>query len=188
MRRTADVAVVTHELGHVFAADDEYDTSRCGCSSLHGVFRAGNPNCFSCGGRLPCLMNQDPGYYDPITNTFLAEVGSRAAWGWQDDDADGVIRALDPNRTYMATIPNVRAGDLVRIYDGISLEVLRSLPVSTNNLALCQGCSDGYIIWDGYSEYVTGPGYQLANVMGFYLAAVWREGTLVGVTNTYLLH
>lgn len=49
--------VVAHETGHVFGCADEYASSGCNCTSLHGRYKVVNGNCESCApNAIPCLM------------------------------------------------------------------------------------------------------------------------------------
>ncbi len=49
--------VVAHETGHVFGCGDEYGSSGCTCTSLHGRYQVKNGNCENCAPNpIPCLM------------------------------------------------------------------------------------------------------------------------------------
>lgn len=49
--------VVAHETGHVFGCADEYGSSGCICTSLHGRYQVANGNCENCATNfVPCLM------------------------------------------------------------------------------------------------------------------------------------
>lgn len=49
--------VVAHETGHIFGCADEYGTSGCICTSLHGRYQVKNGNCENCApAPIPCLM------------------------------------------------------------------------------------------------------------------------------------
>ncbi len=49
--------VVAHETGHIFGCADEYGSSGCICTSLHGRYQVANGNCENCAANfVPCLM------------------------------------------------------------------------------------------------------------------------------------
>ncbi len=49
--------VVAHETGHVFGCPDEYSSSGCNCTSVHGRYQIANGNCQNCASPfIPCLM------------------------------------------------------------------------------------------------------------------------------------
>jgi hypothetical protein len=49
--------VVAHETGHVFGCADEYGSSGCICTSVHGRYQVKNGNCENCApNAIPCLM------------------------------------------------------------------------------------------------------------------------------------
>jgi hypothetical protein len=52
--------VVAHETGHVFGCPDEYGSSNCNCTTVHGRYQIPNGNCELCASpSVPCLMSHN---------------------------------------------------------------------------------------------------------------------------------
>ena len=68
--------VFAHETGHVFGCGDEYASSGCTCTSLHGRYQVANGNCENCASPfIPCLMAH---------NTAALCDYSRGQLGWNE--------------------------------------------------------------------------------------------------------
>lgn len=68
--------VIAHETGHVFGCGDEYASSGCVCTSLHGRYQVANGNCENCAASfLSCLMAH---------NTMAICDYSRGQLGWNE--------------------------------------------------------------------------------------------------------
>lgn len=92
--------VIAHEIGHVFQAQDEYDSKpppgsfRTRCSLLdpngHGFGKLGHPNrnCERINpGSMPCIMRHH-------SEADYVCASTRAHWGWVDNNNDGIHDAL----------------------------------------------------------------------------------------------
>ena len=68
--------VVAHETGHAFGCGDEYASSGCNCTSLHGRYQVANGNCENCASPfISCLMAH---------NTTAICDYSRGQLGWNE--------------------------------------------------------------------------------------------------------
>jgi hypothetical protein len=68
--------VAAHETGHVFGCADEYGSSGCTCTSVHGRYQVANGNCETCATNfVPCLMAH---------NTPAVCDYTRGQFGWNE--------------------------------------------------------------------------------------------------------
>jgi hypothetical protein len=121
--------VVAHELGHIFGAPDEYAGGGGGdsCDGSYGIWRERNGNSHACSAAA-CLMKASAGYSNGL---FPFDNFTRLHWGWNDNDGDLALQAIDQGNSAAGTfmrIENVQPGDVVKIYKVSTGELVRDLP------------------------------------------------------------
>jgi hypothetical protein len=137
-------ATLSHEIGHIYGAADEYKASEGGCSdddcgNPYGYLRVDNGNCLTCNDRgVSCMMRYNT---DQLCDYTIGHIG------WKDSDGDGVSDAIQPNNGGWMSITNVNPGDLVRIYT-IAGDFVNLISVTADNLATQPV---NYVIWDGHN-------------------------------------
>lgn len=105
MRRTSGAfdtwtsidSVFGHETGHIFGAPDEYASSNCICTSMHGKFiKRENGNCDNCAATpVPCLMKGN------TLNSLCEWTPAHIGWEAFLDKIDGGVHAFTNNKLYM---------------------------------------------------------------------------------------
>ena len=88
-------AVMAHEMGHIFLAQDGYAASTH-CTAMSGYLYVQNSNSLTpsqnaCGMDMPCIMR---GQVSPYTAGALS-TSARGQLGWRDSDGDGILDPLD---------------------------------------------------------------------------------------------
>lgn len=142
-------AVVSHEVGHIFRAPDEYAEEFGGCNAWddcvdeqhYGYLYEVNGNCVECVESVPCLMLNNSHTFCPFTLAHL---------GWRDNDLDQVADALKLNNGPWEIIPNLNLGDIVRFYTIGDLDFVNSFCVSPDRL-FKPNPNEGWTVWDAHN-------------------------------------
>lgn len=102
-------AVIAHETGHIFYANDQYKEAKRPCTEMTGYLSIENQNsAYTLSG--PCSSNVDSimrSQVPPYTNGAI-DPHARQQIGWRDTDADGIMDIIDflPSSTLNAYSPD----------------------------------------------------------------------------------
>lgn len=103
-------AMITHEMGHIYGALDQYSEVRPTCTEKSGVLQVENQNANAPGG---CLSNVNSIMKNPFTAYYYhwIDVYALGQVGYRDTDNDGIIDPVDTitnARTYTVYLPLVQ--------------------------------------------------------------------------------
>ena len=110
----ADMDVVTsHEMGHIFGAEDEYSSSGCSCTETSGYLNVANGNCANCAaGDSTCIMRG--GIRGGLCTYTKGQIG------WRDSDGDNLFDPTDTSIT-LTLSPNPAGG--LYAFSGVATDV-----------------------------------------------------------------
>ncbi len=128
--------VTAHEMGHIFAALDEYASSSCTDTERSGYLNVANTNC----------ENGDPPTEDSIMRSsgsqmvaypnHLASTPVRGMLGWIDSDGDGLYDVLDTTVQLVASRSSGGSAGQPLVYSGTATDI--PFPSTTRPLASIQ--------------------------------------------------
>ena len=90
-------AVIAHEVGHIFRAQDQYAAAQTPCNSRSGYLQVENQNSEYHRDGAACTMNEESimrGQTWPFARRLLDPYGA-GQLGWRDSDEDGLIDVVD---------------------------------------------------------------------------------------------
>nr|MBA4404986.1 hypothetical protein [Nanoarchaeum sp.] len=105
-------AILTHEIGHIFGASDQYGT--CNCAELRGYFYYPNQNC-----QNGCLLNEPSimkYFYVDVFANGLVDDYAKGQIGWQDSNGDDKEDVLGSSNTIITDASNILANGYSELY------------------------------------------------------------------------
>jgi hypothetical protein len=199
-------AVVSHEIGHIFLALDEYPTAQIDCATNSGYLNAPNsnseyPSPGECGLNVNSIMR---GQISPFTAGAISS-SARAELGWRDSTGTGILDPVNTTVTLSSissrSYTNSQGGVILR-YDGqasdnpwtsssrtsVSINTITGVQYQIDNAGPWHDASPVDGTWDQSSEAFTittsplSPGSHTVAIIGFNSAC-----TLANVCNSAMV-